>query len=349
MKIIKKNLKKQELAVKIENLDDVWTLSQIIEKNDLIKGKTERKIKIGEGSDRNIKVIRKHVFLEIKVEKVELGNNSDNLKVLGVITQGPDDIPRGEHHSFNLGQEDIITIIKEQWLKYQLDKINESCEGSQIKLLMVLFDRETAFFAKLKGNGYEIMAKLEGDVQKKEERNVSKGNFYKEIANKILDYDKTGEYNHIVLASPGFWKESLVKVIPEEIKAKSITATISQATERAVPELLKRNELHKILEKNKASKESIIIDKLLQSISKDIACYGLKETKEKINNGAVSELLVSQKFLQKMREEERYKELESLMIACEQMDGEVHIISSDEAEKNLDSLTGIAGILRWKI
>ena len=52
MKIIHSDLKKGEIKVKAENLDDLWYLSQIIEKNDFIKGRTFRKIKIGEDTER---------------------------------------------------------------------------------------------------------------------------------------------------------------------------------------------------------------------------------------------------------------------------------------------------------
>ena len=47
MKQIHFNLKKGEAKLKIENMDDLWCLSHIIEPGDLVKGKTIRKIKIG--------------------------------------------------------------------------------------------------------------------------------------------------------------------------------------------------------------------------------------------------------------------------------------------------------------
>ncbi|NQU98343.1 mRNA surveillance protein pelota [Candidatus Woesearchaeota archaeon] len=348
MKIIKKDLKKQELTLKIENLDDIWTLNQIVEVGDTIKGKTERKIKIGSSDDRNIKVVRKHVFLSIKVEKAEISTDSKILKVLGIITGGPDDVPRGEHHSFNLEANSVFTIIKNKWLNFQIEKIVEASKAAPLKILMTVFDREEAYFAKLKGQGYEMLGKIIGDVQKKEEKHVSKDNFYKEISKKIEEYEKSGDINNIILGSPGFWKENLMKVLPDEIKKKSVLATVSYVSERAMSELLKRDELQKVLEKNMGSQEIKLMDKLLQNISKDTACYGFKETKEKVEAGAVSELLVSYSFLQQAKEKNNYEELEKLMIACEQMDGKIHIISSEEAKKSLDSLSGIAGILRWK-
>ena len=67
MKKLSINLKKGEIKLQIQNLDDLWCLNQIIDPTDLIKGKTIRKIKIGDKDQRNVKIIKKPVFIEIKV------------------------------------------------------------------------------------------------------------------------------------------------------------------------------------------------------------------------------------------------------------------------------------------
>ena len=185
MKLIKKQLKKGELTIQVENINDLWYLSQLIEPSDFVKGKTERKIKIGSGDDRNVKVVRKTMFLELQVEKVDFHQYSEILKVLGIITLGPDDISKGSHHSFNVEVNTVITIKKEQWLKFQLERINEAVQNIKINLLIVVFDREEAYFAKLKSQGFEIIAHLVGDVQKKDKNHIAKGGFYKEIITKI--------------------------------------------------------------------------------------------------------------------------------------------------------------------
>ena len=58
MKLIHSDFKKGEAKIKVENLDDLWYINQIIEKNDLIKGKTLRKIKLGEENQRKQKTVR---------------------------------------------------------------------------------------------------------------------------------------------------------------------------------------------------------------------------------------------------------------------------------------------------
>ena len=90
MKQIHINLKKGEVKLRIENMDDIWCLSHIIEPKDLVRGKTVRKIKIGESDQRKVNIIKKTIFIEIRVESVEFHEYSSVLRVSGVITQGPE-------------------------------------------------------------------------------------------------------------------------------------------------------------------------------------------------------------------------------------------------------------------
>ena len=52
MKELYSDVKKGEKKLKIENIDDLWCLSNILAAGDFIQGKTERKIKLGAEGDR---------------------------------------------------------------------------------------------------------------------------------------------------------------------------------------------------------------------------------------------------------------------------------------------------------
>ena len=57
MKLIHSDFKKGIVKLKVENLDDLWHLMQIIEKGDIAKGTTTRKIKGNEGQeDKRVKL-----------------------------------------------------------------------------------------------------------------------------------------------------------------------------------------------------------------------------------------------------------------------------------------------------
>ncbi len=345
MKTLFKDLKQGIIKIKITDPEDLWYLSDIVEEGDLIKGQTERKIKIGE--EPNVKTVRKTVFLEINVEKTEYEPGS-LLKVLGKVTQGPEDVSTGSYHSFNIGEESIITVKKESWPSYLLKKLEEG-EKAKSKALLVVFDREQGKIAELTNTGYKIITSISGDVQKKQYEQEEKGSFYKELAKKIEEHAERKKYDYIVIASPAFWNEYLEKELTENVKKQIVKATVSSSEENAFKELLKREELKKAFKNYKSSEELKEIERILEGISKDKACYGFKDCKEKVELGAVDILLVSDSYLKKAKKEGRYKEIDFALKQCETMKGKVTIISGEEGCEKIDSLGGIAGLLRWKV
>ena len=76
MKTMHKDLKKGVFKIQVENREDLWYLSQVIDPGDRVRGKTIRKIKLGEDGDRNVKVIKKKIFLELMVEKKTRSRNA---------------------------------------------------------------------------------------------------------------------------------------------------------------------------------------------------------------------------------------------------------------------------------
>ena len=347
MKLISKDLKKGTVKVGINNLDDLWYLSQVIDPNDLVSGSTERKIKIGQDSDRNIKVVRKKVFLELKVEKIEL---KETLRVLGTITNGPDDVSFGSHHSFDLGENDVITITKETWFKFQLDKIKEATEEKRSNILIIAFDREEAYFALLRKIGVEHLTHISGEVQKKDDNNITKSNFYTLLIKTTEEYDKKYNFSKIIAASPAFWKEELAKNLNNSnIKQKFVFATCSSVGKGSFNEVLKRPEVLQALHDDRISKELSLVDDLLSEVSKENAKYGFKEVETIVNVGAVKHLLVTTKLIKDLREKNDYEKLDTVMKTADSMKADITIIGDNDGGKKLDGIGGIGAMLRYKV
>ena len=167
MKLVYSDLRKGEIKIKTENLDDLWYLSHIIDKDDLIKGKTLRKIKVSKAEERAQRVTKREVFLIIQVEKIKFHKYSNDLRVSGVIKEGPDDVPRGSYHTFDIDDNATITLIKKKWLKFQLDKLKEATQEKIANILICVLDREEAYFALLKKQGYKLLSHIKGRVKKK--------------------------------------------------------------------------------------------------------------------------------------------------------------------------------------
>jgi len=345
MKIIHQDLKHGEIKIKVDSAQDVWCLSTIIEPGDFVSGMTERKIKLG-GSEDKSKISKRIVHLKIAVEKLD---HDHTLRVSGKIVEAPDDIPKGDYHTFDLSDGTVITIEKEYWTKYVLKKLDEAVNTKIENILIVAFDREEAIFALLKSQGYEILPSMKGDVSKKDDMGERKTNFYQEIYKQLLDYNQKYGFDNIIVASPAFWKEYLLKEIKDEaLRKKIVLATCSSIDDGTINEILRRPELKTVLDKDKSTRELKLIEELLGQISKDNAVYGVREVNEKIASGNVATLLVSENLILRMRREKKYNMLEETMTAAESLSAEIKIISSEEAMKKLDGLTGIAALLRYK-
>jgi len=345
MKIITKDLKHGLVKMKVDGSQDTWALSTIIEAGDSISGMTERKIKLG-GSEDKSKISKRIIHLKIVVEKIE---HEHSLRVSGKIIEAPDDIPKGDYHTFDITDGTVITLEKESWTRYSLKKLDEAVNARLANILIVAFDREEAMFAVLKSQGYDVLPSMKGDVSKKDDMGEKKTNFYQEIYKQLLDYDQKYLFDNIVIASPAFWKEYLLKEIKDDsLRKKIVLATCSSIDDGTISEILKRPELKTVLDKDKATRELKLIEELLGHISKDNATYGLREVTDKIAAGNVSVLIISENLILRMRHEKKYALLEDIMVSAEALNAEVKIISGEDAMKKLDGLTGIAVMFRYK-
>jgi protein pelota len=352
MKIIKKDFRKGYATIKVENLDDLWYISQVIDSGDEVKARTFRKIKLGESDSRQTKVIKKPVTIKIRVEKVEFDKYGKSLRVSGIIVEGPDDVPRGSHHTIPFEESTIATIIKQEWPLYQARRLEDAEKRKSSNIILLVHDREEAVFALLKEQGYDVLAHIEGDVEKKDDSHEKKGDFYKELEKMLSEYQNRYSPTAIIIASPAFWKETLQKQITDPaLKLKIHLATCSSVGIPAIEEVLKRPELARLLKDERAAQESALVEELLSEISKQgMAVYGRKETKEAVNAGAAKCLMVTDELIRKARLEGVFSQLESIMRAAEAMKGDVFIINSDnDAGKKLDGLGGIGAILRYKL
>lgn len=348
MLILKKDLKHGIISLKINSSDDLWYSSHFISPNDSITMRTERKIKIGSGDDRNIKVVRKMITLTLLVETVSYNPSLHQLRVKGTITKGPEDVSLGSYHTFGISVDDSFTLVKKSWPSYLLDKLNEAAKSSADILLFVVFDREEALFSTLRQTGIEHIASVKADVAKKTMDSTVGKSLYDLIIGKIQDYEKQLNPSNIVCASPAFWKQYLEKRMPDELKKKTIFATCSGVHRRVIGELLASPQLKSILDNQRTSKEMNFVNLCLSKLQNEMLVYGFDDVQESSDLGAVSKVGVTDQFIEKTREEGSDDKLNSLLNNIDKSKGKVHLLSSDMASDTVNGLGGIVGVLRWK-
>jgi protein pelota len=347
MKILKKDLRHGEIKVLVDTPEDVWYLSQLIDTNDVIKGKTPRKIKPTEEAEAT----KRMVFIALTVEKVEFSKTTNALRASGKIIEGPEDVPHGSYHTFAIEPGTTLSITKEHWYNYQLDRITEAAETKIPNIIICVFDREEAYFARMKRPTPELLSHIEGEVEKKRTGVKAKTSFYEEIIKQLEQYDKRYKLDFIILASPAFWKEELFKVLKnDELKKKIIQATVSSVDETAINEVLRRDEVQTALRQERTARELVLVEKLLGELAKKGAvAYGINQTEETATAGAIATLLVTDGLIQKTRQENTFQRIDSIMRSVDRQKGQVVIISSEHAGgKKIDGIGGIAALLRYK-
>jgi len=125
MKIIKEIPEKNIIKVMPENLDDLWHLSNIIEKNNVVSAVTERRIEEKGDKLRADRGAKRRVYLGVKVEKVNFHEDTNRLRVSGKIIHGPDDVPLGAYHTIDIEPLTEVSIQK-NWKRWDLQRLKEA-------------------------------------------------------------------------------------------------------------------------------------------------------------------------------------------------------------------------------
>ncbi len=338
MRILKQNLKSGKIKIKAENPDDLWHLERILEPGDIVTSRTMRKTTIKRGHEIE-HGDRKPLILAIELESTDFHKATHSLRLKGHIRSGPEDLVKlKSYHSLQIEPGSILTIQKEEWKSYQLERLKKA-RIKQPLLFFCVLDREQADFARLTDSGLEMAGTI---TYKKTWGEEKRDEYYREI-HKTLEA-AMNKYHGIVIAGPGFEKENLLEFLDKanpELAAGIILEYASSTGRSGVQEIIKHSG-NRILKETRISKETGIVEKLLEEIAKDgLAVYGPKETEQAIKSGAVETLLVS---------EDKIKDFEPLMATAEKMKSRIFIISSEhESGEKFLNLGGIAGLLRFRM
>jgi protein pelota len=372
MRILRKNAKEGSIKLLLDTMDDMWFLSTIIDVGDLVSAVTFRRGEEQTDTIRDKRVEKKRMFLTLKVEKVEFHEFSERLRVLGVITEGPQD--HGEHHSFDLETGDDITICKPDWQPHHIERIREAQEASKMPLLTLLsIDDETATIAVLRPQGLQVLANITASMPGKDYVQKARGEreaFFDEILSTLENHfnghaaktstgpkDQNGKETEaprpgvvkaapreLIVLGPGFFKEDIVAYAKDKhFEANIHIEPASQAGPSGINEVLKSG-VSKILEKAKAAEDEKLMENLFAEIGKGGKCtYGKDHVLHALERGAVETLLVSEGFLHDPK-------MAQLGKLAKETKANITILSKGyDAGKRLDGIGGLAALLRYKL
>ena len=342
MKIQKKDLRSGIVSVLVTHLQDLWYLSHIIQKDDLVTGKASRKTDVTE-KDK----VKRVFTVQIRAESLDYQETT--LRVNGIITEAPDDIEKGVFQNISLEDGSFVTIKKVHWSVPDLKRLEDATK-EDTNTIIVSLDRDRACFAALKKRGYSILTELKGDVQKKGYQTDAK-DFFGEIINHLEQYNLKYAPSKIIVASPSFWKQTLTKYLSKELTEKVIYANTSSGDESGIKEVLQQESVSKALKEDNITKQIQFVEEFLTQIkTQGKAAYGWKETLAAIDAGAVEVLLITDRFLKDAQESGIFSRVDKAMESVEKSRGAIYIIEElNQAGKLLQGFGGIGAILRYKL
>lgn len=353
MKILHRDLKEGKIKLRPENPDDLWYLKGIISEGDVVSGRSYRRIR-DEAKKRADKGVRVPISLDIRVVSTEFARYIMRLRVTGKIEKGPEDlISLGSFHTIEVKPSDQITITKERWRKWELDRIKEAEKASKAPLVLVVCVEDgDAEFALIRRYGVDFIVRVAVNISGKrvaKEHETTMREFLGETSKKIADVLKGEDVHAVLLCGPGFVKEHLFAFIKEKYPAIAKSCYMEGAGSggrTGVQEILKRGVIGRIVSDSRVSYETGLVEKLLEEIAKDsgLAAYGLNEVKKAMEYGAVERLLISDEFLRK------YEGSDQLIGQVKGAKGEAVIVSMEhEAGERLQRICGVAAILRFPV
>lgn len=341
-----------------ESLDDLWHLYNIIYSGDQVYARTTRELKVQEEYARPQEGRRVTVVLGLNVEKVYWDQSLNRLRIHGLIFAIPEDVGgRGSHHTLNIAVDQPLTIVKPQWQKHQIDRLEKASHGEAHVVTVVAIDDEQYCIANLRQFGIEVKAektqKLPGKLEP-EKREEAKKAYFKKILNELQETWKN-LHSPIVILGPGFVKNDFVSYVREKaediMKAIVDVKSVNSAGAEGIQEALRSGVLAKTLKDIRIADETKLVEEVLLRLGKnntDVA-YGREAVAQASEYGAIERLLVADTMLRESSDQDRL-DLENLMREVENKNGQVSVISTEhEAGTKLQSLGGVAALLRFPI
>ncbi len=328
MKLLKTDRNDGYARIEVENTDDLWHLKDLIAKGDIVSAVTQR-TKL-EGREK------KTLKLTLEAEKVEY--QEDRLRVTGEITRADEDVEHG-YHTFNLEPGTEFEIWKdfsdEEWTR-----LNEAESKRSYQVLFCLVEKGKADLYLVEESGISDLSGLETNIPGKLYDDQETGEeFHKELVSVLKR--SAEEVDDLILAGPGFEKEKVYNLLPDELKSKTFTQDTSVTGETGLQEAIKRGALKKVVESSRIGDETEAVEEFLEDLEQGgKASYG-EPVKELAEQGTVKKLLVTQ---------EKFRENPDMVEKVEQTGGEVQVIHTDhEAGQRLENFGGIAAILRYDV
>ncbi|MEA3136746.1 MAG: protein pelota [Thermoplasmata archaeon] len=348
MRLLRKELAEGVLHLRIDSLDDLWTLRNLLSPGDRVTADTTRTAESTGDKVREAKMEKRGMRLGVRVEAVEWHDFDDHLRVLGPIETGPQD--HGRFHTLVLRADGMDVVIEKRgglqpWHLRQVEQAVAATDSPQLLLLAI--DDSEAQFGLLKSYGLQLLGSLPAGGQGKRHEGAAKAKeqFYNE-ATKSLAIFRPDNKVPFVVVGPGWWRDEFLDYARAKAPA-AVMGAVSEGTAQGgrtgLQEALRRGLLSRVSKEHRVATDTANVEEFLARVAKGdgLAAYGPEDVRRAVTSGAAESLLVSDRLVRSGSVDDLLKQAEAARCA-------IHIVSSGhDAGEQLDRMGGLAALLRF--
>jgi protein pelota len=224
MKLQSKHLEKDgsgSISLIAEEGEDLWHVYNLLSKDDLLKATTIRRV-VTEGSTGSTEKTSHKITLTIQVDTLFYDVQANALRVNGRNAVENKWVKMGGYHTLDLELHRPFTITKECWDVIHLERIQDCCDvAKRAEIAAVVLQEGLAQICLVTENMTIVRQRIESNVPKKRRGTTTdhdKGmiRFMDQIYQGICQHINFEMIKILIIASPGFYKDNLLKYIVEE-------------------------------------------------------------------------------------------------------------------------------------
>ncbi|KAN0063300.1 Translation factor pelota [Thecaphora frezii] len=299
------------------------------------------------------------------------GGEGATLQVSGRVVEENPHVKMGAFHTLDLEINRSMTIWKENWDSVHLERLGESSDvGQRAEVGALVLGEGTASVCLLTGHMTVVRQRIDVPIPRKRKgipassADKATQRFYAQVYNAIVKLLQLPALRLIIIASPGFTRDSVLDYVFEEAikrgdkiligaeaRRKFLKIHCSSPHVHSLMEVLRSPEVNAQLKDTKFAREGQLLERFMKQLASDElrAWYGEKHVFLAASRGAIGVLLISDGLF-RAADPARRKRFVELVEDVRKQGAEVAIFSSmHESGRQLNSLTGIAAILTYPL